>query len=369
MKVILAVTNDIATDRRVQRIGSTLLRQGADVVIVGRKRKDSLSISHLPFKHKRIRLLFNRGALFYAEYNIRLFIWLCIQPADIITANDLDTLPAVYLCCKLKKITAVYDSHEHFTEVPELINRRLIKKIWAWIESAIVPHIHFASTVSEPIAQDLQQRYHRSFTVIRNLPEKKITENHFPLSFTFPDKPVIIYQGSVNIDRGLEEMIEAMKHITSAILIIAGDGDIQHQLRIRVKSLQLNNRVYFTGRLQPDQLLALTQKAAIGISLEKDRGLNYRYALPNKLFDYIMSGVPVLVSALPEMKKIVQQYNIGVLIDEVTPEAISQAIHGMLENTELYKIWKQNLKIAADQLCWENEEGLVIKLYQRAGLK
>ena len=107
----------------------------------------------IPEKHKLLRLMFNKGPLFYAEYNIRLFFFLLFKKVDILVANDLDTLPANYLISRIRKKILVYDSHEYFTEVPELVGRDFVRRVWSGIEKRILPKIKYSYTVCESIAR------------------------------------------------------------------------------------------------------------------------------------------------------------------------------------------------------------------------
>jgi len=124
--------------------------------------------------------------------------------------------------------------------------------------------------------------------------------------------------------------------------------------------------VVFLGKIDPASLLNYTVQADAGISLEEDLGLNYRYALPNKLFDYIQAGIPVLVSDLPEMKSVVETFNIGLVSDARTPEVLASFFMQVLYNEEKRALWKSNLEKAANELCWENEEKKLMALYKNA---
>jgi glycosyltransferase involved in cell wall biosynthesis len=174
---------------------------------------------------------------------------------------------------------------------------------------------------------------------------------------------IILYQGALNIGRGLEQAILSMKSIKNARLVLAGDGDIRKQLEELVQTENLQNKVSFTGRLSIEELKILTPTADLGLSIEEDLGLNYRFALPNKLFDYIQAQVPVLVTNLPEMAAIVQQYKVGEITDSLEPEMLAGKISDCLENEEKIKIWLQNLPKAASELTWENEEGVIREIF------
>ncbi len=361
-RIIFSVTNDIATDHRIHRITGSLSKQGHKLTIIGRKRKNSLPLNIDWAGTFRFRLLFNRGPLFYATYNIRLFIYLLFSRCDVIVANDLDTLPAAFYAARLKRKILVYDSHEYFTEVPELIFRERIQKIWHTIERYIVPKIRFAYTVNQSIADIYKEKYGVSFEVIRNVAAYRESLPHIQ-NHKEPKK--IIYQGVLNVGRGIELAIDAMKFIDDVIFVIAGDGDIEHELKQRASENNLEDRVVFTGRLDQARLYRLTHQAQLGLSLEENRGLNYYYALPNKLFDYIQARIPVVVSDLPEIKNIVQKYRIGDVLQERSPGHLAEKLKSILSDEAMMNTWKKNLDLAAKELCWENEEKRLLQFYDR----
>lgn len=350
-QIIVSVTNDLVSDNRVHKVCTSLQKMGFKVLLVGRKLKNSPPIKR-DYQTHRMHLLFSKGACFYAEYNIRLFMLLLFRKVDVLLANDLDTLTANYLASKVKRTPLVYDSHEYFTEVPELIDRPRVKQIWEWLESKILPNLKYCYTVCNSIADIYHNKYGTSFQVVRNIPVKNTTCTK-KIKNT-PEK-IILYQGAVNIGRGLEQAIKAMHFIQSAKLVIAGDGDIKNELEKLVTTEQLENKVQFTGRLAIDELEKLTPTADLGISIEEDLGLNYRYALPNKLFDYIRAGVPVLVSNLPEMKALVEEFGIGAISNSHDPKQLASALNEALSNTEKREKWKANLIHASKELSWENE--------------
>jgi glycosyltransferase involved in cell wall biosynthesis len=366
MKIILAVTNDICTDQRVNRVAASLLKLNLEVVVVGRKHSRSLDLPPLSFIAKRFNLFFSRGFLFYAEYNFRLFWFLMFNKADLLVANDLDTLPGVFLAARLKKRKLVYDSHEYFTEVPELIGRNRVKKIWERIEAMILPKIILATTVSGSIAMVYREKYGIEMEVILNLPyriEKMLATAD---NLKNNGEMIILYQGSLNKGRGLELAIRAMQHVDHAKLVLIGAGDLDDELRNLTADLLLHDRVVFMGRMLPQELIQYTRQADLGISLEENLGMNYRFALPNKLFDYIQARVPVLVSDLPEMAAVVRHYQIGMVCSTTVPEELASRITAILSDKAGLAVWKANLEHAARELCWENEEHKLLELYRKA---
>lgn len=352
-KVIVSVTNDITTDQRVHKVCSTLVKNNFDVLLVGRKLKNSVKI-HRNYKTKRLRLFFNNSFLFYAEFNIRLFFYLFFKKKHIILANDLDTLLANFLISKILQTKLVYDSHELFSEVPELVDQPFKKNIWEGLEKMILPKLKHTYTVCNSIADYYQKKYNTNFNAIKNLPNKKPLEKE-KFNFDVANKKIILYQGVLNIGRGLELIIDAMQFLNNSILIIIGDGDIAAELKTRTIHKNLENTVYFLGKLNPKQLHKLTPNANIGISFEEDLGLNYRFALPNKIFDYIQAETPILVSDLPEMKKIVTDYKVGEIIEKRTPEAVATQIKKMLQ-----KDFSTALVKAKSELIWEAQEQLLL---------
>ncbi len=356
-RIIVSVTNDLSIDQRVDKACNTLKNSGFEVLLVGRRRSKSLPINR-SYKTKRMRLLFNKGFLFYAEYNIRLFLLLLFSRKDILLSNDLDTLLANYLVSRIQNKKLVYDSHELFTEIPELKNNFFVKKFWEKLEKWLLPKLKNSYTVCNSIANFYNKKYHTKFTVIRNLPTKKEIKKSI-FSFSTEGKKIILYQGFINIGRGLELMIDTMKLLNNYIFVVIGDGDILEDLKHKVTQENLHQKVKFLGRVTPKELQKITPLADLGISFEEDLGLNYRFALPNKIFDYIQAEVPILVSNLPEMKQIILDYNIGEIIKERNPEKLANQIEKLLK-----KDFSLKLKQARTILIWESEEQKLIDIFK-----
>lgn len=358
-RVVISVTNDLVTDQRVNKLATTLINNNFDVLMIGRKLKNSQEIKRA-YKTKRIKLLFNKGALFYAEYNFRLFFILLFSKFDILNSNDLDSLTANYYAAKIKGKKIVYDSHEFFTEVPELVNRPKVRKIWLSIEKHILPKIKKSYTVSDAIALEYKNRYGIEMAVIKNFPRKikvdrKTTNNK---------EKIIIYQGSLNLKRGIDKAIKCMQFIDNANLLIVGTGDVEDKLKDLTNELKLNDKVKFTGRIALEDLMQITSTADLGISLEDKAGDNYNFGLPNKLFDYINAEIPVLVASLDEMVKVINKYKVGEIAINDKPEDIAKQMNDILKSKDKLIEYSDNCKKAKEILCWENQENILLDLYK-----
>ncbi len=342
--------SDLVTDQRVHRTANSLFNQGYNVVVIGRKPINSSISNNKPYKVKYIKPLFLKGPLFYISFNFRIFISLLFSRVSLVYANDLDTLPGCSLGAIFRFKKMVYDSHELFTEIPELVNRPLKRIIWRLTESIFIKKAKYVFTVSDSVSNELNKRYNVSPIVVRNLPIRKDIE-------AFKDKqPTLIYQGSLNIGRGIELAIDMMNYLTCYRLIIVGTGDIEIELRKRMLDQKLFDRVEFAGRLSPEELYRLTCTAWLGLSLEEDMGLNYKFALPNKLFDYVAAQVPVLVSDLPEMVKLVNNYGIGLVAKSRNPRELADQVADFFEDKNLREQITKNVQKASVELEWSKEE-------------
>ncbi len=368
-KVVLSVTNDLYTDPRVDKVCNFLTRNGFDVTLVGRRYGDSATLAPRAYKTHRLRLLFRKGAFFYAEYNIRLFFYLLFHHFDLFVANDLDTLLPNFLISKLKRKRLVYDSHEYFCGELSIADRPFVKRVWKSIERFCFPKLKDVITVSQSIVDQYEQEYGIRPHLVRNIPPKAtppVTETRVSLQLP-EDKTIIILQGNgINEGRGGEELVEAMPFVDDrAMLLVVGNGTVIPQLKNRVKELQLEHRVRFVPRMTPEMLFNYTYLADIGIALDRDLSMNLRFSLPNKLFEYIKAGTPVVVSNLVERARIVGQYRVGLIVEDFQAENIAEKINKLVNDKQLYNDLKANCKLAAEDLCWENEEKVLEEIYLR----
>ena len=356
-RIYFTVTNDLTYDQRMHRICTSLAENGYAITLVGRELATSLPLAEKKILQKRIHCWFTRSKVFYAEYNIRLFFFLLFKKMDAICAIDLDTiLPCLYIS-RWKRIPRIYDAHELFTELKEVITRPSVQKAWMKIEKKAVPQFKWGYTVSESIAEEFNRRYGVEYKTIRNVPLLQ------PLKPVLPRERFILYQGAVNEARGLEYLVPAMQWVKSK-LVICGDGNFMPQLKKLINDYKLEEKIEVTGMLSPENLATFSQQAYIGIAVPEKEGLNQYLALPNKLFDYIHAGLPQITVNYPEYQKINNLFEVAVLLEDISPKRIAEAINNLLADDVLYARLKENCLKARELLNWQQEEKKLIQFYQ-----
>lgn len=353
----MTVTTDLVTDQRVHKVCMSLQQSGHQVSLVGRKRKISLPVESRSYPFHRFELLFETGPLFYASFNLRLFWYLLFQKADVFVANDLDTLLAVYLAAKIRRKKIVLDNHEYFTGVPELITRPRTRAIWKAIESWIFPKLKYISTDTEAKKELFELNYGVPVKVVRNVPLLLNEEPDVIVQELPKNRKILIYQGAgINVDRGTEELTEAMRFLDdSYLLVYVGSGDVIDTLKSITEKYALQNRVWFIGKVPFVQLRAYTKQAHLGLTLDKPVSENYTCSMPNKLFDYVHAGVPVLASRLREIERMINRYDIGTFIESYEPAHIAEKIKSIFESGQI-EYWKKNLPKASREVNWQQEE-------------
>jgi len=358
-RIILTVTNDLIYDQRMQRICTTLLNQQFDVVLLGRRSANSKPLQEQPFLQKRLYCFFEKGFLFYAEYDLRLFFWLLFRKVDIICTIDLDTILPCYFVSILRKKKRVYDAHELFTEQKEIVTRSTVHKFWLAIEKFTVPKFKYGYTVNQFIADELKRRYNVDYAVIRNLPVRQF--------HSLPDEKqvrFIIYQGAVNEGRSFETLIPAMQHVP-ATLKIYGKGNFFKQVQQLIHKYHVEEKVELMGYVMPNELKQITPSAYIAITLFEQTGLNQYYSLSNRFFDYIMAGVPQVCVNYPEYKTVNDKYNIALMIDNPKEKTIAAALNKLLQDAALHEQLRKNCVIAREELNWEHEEKKLVEFYEQ----
>lgn len=368
-RIIVSVINDLSTDQRVHKVCLFLTDRGYDVVLVGRKKSDSQPLPERVYQTRRMRLLFEKGPLFYAFFNLRLFLFLLFHRSHFLLSNDLDTLLPNYLVSRIKRKPLFYDSHEYFTEVPELIQRRKVQKIWERIEQFTLPKVKNAYTVNRSIASRYAEKYGIEMKIVRNVaPLWKPDSIPSKTELGIPENcQLLIMQGAgLNIHRGIEEAISMMHFLGNTVLMLVGDGDVIPQMKLRVEEEKLQEKVLFFGKRPYTELMCFTHHADLGLSLDQATNPNYEFSLPNKIFDYIHATTPVVCSNVIEVANVVKKHQAGIVLETCDPKYMADQIRELLSDQIRMEQLRENCKRAALVENWESETEVLKSIYPDA---
>ncbi|KAA9327608.1 glycosyltransferase family 4 protein [Hymenobacter busanensis] len=362
-RLLFAVTTDLNYDQRMQRICASLARHGYHVRLVGRQWPASQPLTPQAFEQHRLRCWFSKGKLFYLEYNLRLLLYLLGQRGwHAYGCADLDAALPTWLRARLGGLPFVYDAHELFTEVPEVVARPAIRRVWLAIERFVVPRATLAYTVGPALARLFEQRYGRPFGTVRNI---SVLQAEGAPRASDPAAGYILYQGALNAGRGLEALLDAMP-LVAGRLVLCGEGDLSAELRRRAAELGVlqTGQVEFRGYVLPAELRRVTEGASVGISVLENLGLSYYYSLANKFFDYLHAGIPQLISDLPEYRHLNEQYHVAEVVPELTAAALAAALNRLLrDEPAYYQLLATNCRQARLELNWQHEEQTLLQLY------
>jgi len=374
-RVVVSVISDLITDQRVHKVCETLHGGGYDVLLIGSKRKKSLSLSPRNYKAKRINLFFQRKVFFYAEFNTRLFFKLLFIKADIFLGNDLDVMPAVFFAAKLRGKPIVYDTHEYYMGMPELNGKPFIKKVWLKIEQFIFPRLKYIYTICGSFCELYKKDYNKNLRSVRNVPYLHFKETREydslkkEIDAKIPrDKYILLFQGAgINPERGVEELVLSMQFLDQKKyhLLIIGGGDVFEEIKKTVADKKLEDKITIIPKVPFQVLRHITQQAHLGLTLDKPTNINHIYGLPNKIFDYLHCGVPVLSSRLIELEKIILGYDVGSFIENHRPGHIASCIETIFSDPELMNTWKKNTEIVKHELNWEKEGKIVLEIFKQ----
>ncbi|MEO5592577.1 MAG: glycosyltransferase [Chitinophagaceae bacterium] len=364
-RIAVSVISDLVTDQRVIRICNTLHQMGFTVTVIARRFKNSLPLDKYLFRAERLHCFFKKGILQYAEFNLRLFWKLLFIKTDYYLANDLDTLVPNYLVSKWRSKHLFYDTHEYFTGVPELRNSPIKRKTWKFIETSIFPGLKTIYTVNDSVKEKYFKEYGNDISVIKNVPvTTNVKEAVIPPAWQ--NKIILLMQGAgINQGRGGIELLTAMKYLPdNYLLVFIGSGNQWQIIKEKKVEWRLENKVIMMEKMPPAGLKQYSRLAHIGFSLDSFEDLNCLYNLPNKIFDYIHADVPVIATGIPEVRRIIEQYECGICINSSDPLLIAKTIENMINDKALHHAYKSNCAKAAKELCWEIESGKLIAIYQ-----
>ena len=355
MKIAVLVSNDLVFDQRVKKTCDVFISNGHEPVLIGRELLDSSDYSG-PGTAVRFKMKYESGFMFYLELQRRLISWLKTADIEAIWANDLDTLLPALIIGRWRGLPVVYDSHEFFTEAAGLTGKPLRRLVWLMIEKYTVTRIGRMLTVNNSIAKKFIDRYSVDVGVLRNMPvlsEVPTVSPREPFSqYNVPtDKPILLLQGAfMDRDRGTSDAVDALAVMKDVTLVLVGSGVEWEESLNRVDDDRWKGRLFCIPRIPYEKLRELTAAADVGLSLDKALHENYQLSLPNKLFDFIHVGLPIVASPMVEVKRIVEDHNVGVVIREVTSDEIASAVERVLSTPR--DEWFRSCMIAREKLHW-----------------
>lgn len=354
--IYLAVTNSLTYDQRMSRICLTLHESGYRVVLVGIRRSEPLP--DRPYRQVRLTSRFRRGKLFYLENHVRLFFFLLFQKADLLVANDLDTALPIWMVSRIKRIPRLMDAHEYFTEMKEVINRPVIHRSWSALAQFLLPRFPQGYTVGAHLVEAFRKQYGVSYQLVRNFPLKQPT-----LQRLEDQEPFLLYQGAVNQGRGFETLIPAMRNIPYK-LVICGDGNFMDALQALILREGVQDKVHLTGMIAPAELRQWALRATVGIFLPDQQGANQYLALANKFLDNLEAGLPQIIRRFPEYEQINQEYPVALLLDEIDPQTVSEAVKMLVRDKEKRASMTAACRQAREKYCWNTEKEILLSVYK-----
>lgn len=356
-RLVFTVINDINYDQRMIRICNSLQKSGYDVLLIGKERPDSTALHKQAFATKRLAVKQKEGKLMYAIYWIKLFFYLLFTKADAFCATDLDSIIPIYYASLIRRKPRIYDGHELFTEMKEVVTRPKVKKMWDWIEKKYLPRFQHGYTIGPAYAAYFKEKYNLDFKIVRNatvLEEYKRKETN---------EKFILYQGAVNEGRCFEQLLPAMKLVPYK-LIICGKGNYFEKAKEEIKRLHLEKQVILKGYIPPKELKSFTRKAHIGITLFDGLSLSNQLSMANRYFDYMHAGVPQICMNFKEYRDVNTKFEIAYLIPHPPQvEDIAEGLKKLMEDASYHNKLQENCKLAREEYNWQNEEKTLIKFY------
>ena len=383
-KICMHVLGCARTDERVIREAITLVEVGYTVSIVDIESEAQhtdeifrriylkhIIVSKAFFSTRFAHWTFVRAALILYKGTFRLLR----TPADIYHAHDVSGLLPCYIAARMRGKPLIFDAHELPLTDMSIRSRRLLTLL-SFVLSRIIPRCAGVITVSAPIAQEIYKQYHGSpASLVRNIPAYKVPlkSNRLRQCLALhPETRIALFQGYLLPNRGLDLLITAAKFLNPDIVIVIMGKDCGEQisqLEVLAANEGVTDCVKFLPPVPYKELLEWTASADIGLIIYRpDCSLNVRMCLPNKLFEYLMAGLPILSSQLDAIAEVVRAYDAGHIVSSLTPAAIGEAINTMVsDRSRLEHMQRNALDAARKDLCWEKEKQELIQLYQRVG--
>ena len=372
MRVCMVLFGDLRFDFRVFREADALRGAGHEVVLVTSDFGGQLPSVWEDFELRRIPLDRSRSLRrTYPVFWHRATSLAAGTRADVYHAHDLDTLWPSARAAARRGSRLVYDSHELFAEQSSLVHRPGIRGFWRWLERRLIRRVDRVLTVSSAIAENLEQTYglERPPVLVRNLPpfREPVAGDSLrrALGLVGDTDPLVLYQGGFLTENGLADQITAMSRIEVGRLVLLGSGPMEEALRRQVAALGLHDRVRFLPRLPFPQLHALTCGADLGLCVIKPTGNSFLWSMPNKLFEYLMAGLPVLAGDTPEIRRVIEDTGAGALVDPEDPDAIADGIRELLTDEGRRRRMGEAALRSAERYCWEREAPHLLEAYEQ----
>ena len=372
-KITSIVLNNFTNDSRVLKENLSLQKAGYDVTVVALHEESLEEFENIQgVKVHRVKLKsinWSKNLLIslfkYLEWSYRIVKQ--YRKSDFVHCNDLSALP-IGVAIKLfnRNVKIVYDAHEYETEVDGLVGAK--KTLTVFFEKRLIKYVDKTITVSDAISDEYVRLYGITKPeLVLNTPHYKEVEkkNIFREKFNIKENQTIfLYQGSLSTGRGIEILLDTFKELddSQSVMVFMGYGILEELVKNTSSSYE---NIYFHEAVSPEILLDYSSSADFGISTIEDSCLSYRYCLPNKMFEYSMAEVPVIVSNLPEMKKVVEKYHLGVVAEENTPKGLKKAIEKAIMLDK--KLLREKMKEAKKIYNWEEQEKVLLKVYGELG--
>ena len=359
--VVLIFLGDFFFDARCINMANTIINSGMELNIIDAGEFDN------KYRGKDIHhiSLHDRGLFKYIKFHWKVIQKLKTLNPDIIIAGDLYSLPA---STSLKHACKVYDSRELYSQLAGLSTKPLRQYFWSWIEKKHITKVQSVIVTAPGDGIILNQNFHNlNIVTIYNFPSIKMKPSgRISLREKLnigQDKVIFLYQGVLYKGRGIKQMIQLLQVFKNAHVVIIGKGHYKDELVNYGLKLGIIKRIHFYGAVPYFDLLEVSEEANIGFSLIKPVSKSYEQALPNKLFEYALAGIPAIASNLPEMKKIINEYGIGYLVTHDDLNSQIESIKKIINN----KKRKEIQKIAEKYLVWETQENLFLKTLNSNG--
>lgn len=358
-KICFAFLGNPLNDSRITNLSNSLKNDGCEIYSIGFDWSNNPKLLETDYQ-KIFKLIKGKfSLLFYLRFSIKLLNTLIKTNCDVYFAEDFYTLPFLYFIAKIKRAKVIYNSREIYAFLGGHHNRPILSKVVGFIERYFIKKVELVLTTGEMDSEFLEKYYGiKNTLVIRNIPLAQ------PINYKYDfrkelgireDKTILLYQGVIIGGRGFKPTLEAMKLLPDVCLVVLGDGERKNEYEDYAKELGLSDRIYFMGTIAQEELINYTAGGDLGICLIENISVSYYHALPNKLFEYINAGLPVISSNLPQMKKIVENYDAGIVVDDLSAESIASSIKKLINEKGLREKYSLNCLEASKDLNWQKE--------------